>query len=268
MIQWPEGDPRWGTDGGYPRRIASIHQVEISSRCNLKCVYCPSRHLDKPLDVGGSGREKIDITAEHFARALEWAVQFEAEGTQGELALTGVGEALLHPQFVEFVRLAREALPSNLITFSTNGILLTDELCEQLAPYRPAIFVSTHRPEKAGPAINVARRWGLLAGTNTSFATEAFDWAGGVDWEVQIPQDKVTCEFLRVGWAVVLADGRITTCCLDATGGGSVGHITDEIGSLAIGPWGAPGPNGRPVGCEQCHMRVPEASELINVGGG
>jgi Radical SAM superfamily len=243
--------------GGYPRPITSIHQVEISTRCNLRCTYCPSRHLDKPIDKGGSGRAKIDISMAHYKRALDWARYFEDRGTQGELALTGIGEALLHPDFVEFLRLAREALPHNLITFSTNGLLLDDELCSAIEPYQPAVYVSTHRPEKAGPAINAARRHGLLAGTNTAFATEAFDWAGEVKWEVSIPPDTVTCEYLRTGWAVVLSDGRMATCCLDAEGASTVGHVDDEPGSLSIAPWA-----GVKQGCASCHMRVPEAAEL------
>jgi organic radical activating enzyme len=241
----------------YPRPIESIHQIEISSRCNLRCVYCPSKDLDKPVADGGSGRAKEDISMENFERALEWAQHFHHCGTQGELALTGLGEALLHPDFVDFVRLARKALPSNRITFSTNGLLLTEKLVEELAPYRPEIYISLHRPEKAKGAIDAAQKAGLLAATNASFATLAFDWAGQLDWEVSIPEDSVTCEFLRSGWAVVLADGRLTTCCLDATGAGVVGHVADVIGSLSIQPWGTEGGDGRNIGCESCHMVVP-----------
>lgn len=200
----------------------------------------------------------MDISVEHYTRAIEWAVYFRDRGTQGELALTGIGEAILHPMFVEFLRMARKTLPETFITFSTNGLTLTDDLCSRIAPYQPAIFVSTHRPEKAKPAIDAARRWGLLAGTNTSFATGAFDWAGQLDWEVSIPKDAVTCEFLREGWSVVLSDGRMATCCLDATGDSCVGHVDDEIGSLSIAPW-----KGRVAGCETCHMRVPGEGELL-----
>src|ERR1044072_6043239 len=103
----------------YPRPIESIHQIEISSRCNLRCVYCPSKDLDKPVADCGSGREKVDISMAHFERALEWAQQMHVRGTQGELALPGLGEALLHSDFVDFVRLAGAALPQNRINFST-----------------------------------------------------------------------------------------------------------------------------------------------------
>lgn len=237
----------------YPRPITGIHQIEISSRCNLRCRYCPSPKLDKPVERGGMGRAKTDISLDDFARALEWARHFNLKGTQGELALTGIGEALLHPHFVELVRMAREALPSNLITFSTNGLLLTPELCEQLKPYNPRIFVSLHRPEKAKPAVDAARAAGLLELTNSAFVLNAFDWAGAVDWGVT-DSNPPTCEFLVSGWSVVLADGHITTCCLDASGGGVVGSVWDEIGSLSLAPWHD---ERTDTGCSKCHMRVP-----------
>ncbi len=154
--------------------------------------------------------------------------------------------------------MAREALPRNFICFSTNGLLLDDEACRVLREHRVAVFVSLHRPEKAGPAINAARRAGILVDTNASAATSSFDWAGLLadKWQVSAPVGN-PCEYLRSGWGVVLADGRVTACCLDATGAGVVGHVDDRIGSLSIGPWG-----DENVGCEACHERVPDEGEL------
>ena len=236
----------------YPRPIESIHQVEVTSRCDLRCVYCPSPKLDKPVEEGGFGRAKIDISDEHFYRALEWAVHFERQGTQNELALTGIGEPLLHPRLVEYLAAAREALPANPITFSTNGLALAkpsgDELLKRMKPYQPQIYVSTHRPEKAGLAIAKVKKAGLFATENTSFATDgAMDWAGQIDWPVQI-EVTVMCAYLGLGWGVVLSDGRMTRCCYDATGEGSFGHVDDPIGALSTSPWSL---------CEPCHQVVP-----------
>lgn len=238
----------------YPRPLTSIHQCEVTSHCNLRCSYCPSKILPKLRN-----QPATHITLATFERALHWCQHFERLGTQGELSLTGIGETLLHPEWRELVRMAREALPRNFICFSTNGLLLDADACSLLAHYKVAVFVSLHRPEKAGPAINAARRAGILVDTNASAATSSFDWAGLLAdrWEVTAPKGN-PCAYLQRGWGVVLADGRVTTCCLDATGAGVVGHVDDPIGSLSIGPWG-----DEKVGCSACHERTPDESELM-----
>lgn len=239
---------------GYPRPIRSIHQIEPCSRCNLRCRYCPSPKLEQHR-----GQPASFMGRDTYLRALEWAVALNDpnDHMRAELSLTGIGEALMHPDFVWMVETARKALPTNPIVFSTNGILLTDKLAAQLAPYRPSVYVSLHRPEKAKGAIDAARNHGILAGYNPAAATDAFDWAGLLpEWTVTAPP--IPCEFLRSGWAVVLVDGRITACCLDAEGAGVRGHIDDPIGSVSIEPW-----EGKNQGCTDCHMRVPEADELV-----
>ena len=233
----------------YPRPLRSIHQIEITTFCNLRCVYCPS-----PKQPELRQQEPMHMTRETFQRALAWAVALNdaRDPARAELSLTGIGEPLLHPEFVEFVAMARHRLPTQPLVFSTNGILLTEALCATLAPYRPQIHVSLHRPEKAGHAIQAARRYGLLAAYNPAPAIAAFDWAGQVPgWFVSAPP--LVCEFLRSGWGVVLVDGRITTCCLDASAKGVVGHVSDPIESLT-----APGTGIKPFSlCPACHMVQP-----------
>jgi MoaA/NifB/PqqE/SkfB family radical SAM enzyme len=153
------------TSQAYPRPITSVHQIEPISACNLRCVYCPSKDLEEIRN-----QPKMNMGLDVFERALHWCKHFEAQGTQGELSLTGIGETLMHPQWREMVRMAREALPGNYLNFSTNGILLDDAACEHLARYGFRVWVSLHRPEKAGPAMNRAARHGILDGPNASAA--------------------------------------------------------------------------------------------------
>jgi hypothetical protein len=238
----------------YPRPVRSIHQIEVSSHCNLRCRYCPSRKLEDHR-----GQPNQFMTRDTYLRALEWARELNDpdDPMRAELSLTGIGEALMHPDFPWMLEQARRALPTQPLVFSTNGILLTDEYAASIAPYQPQVYVSLHRPEKAKGAIDAARKYGILAGYNPAAATDAFDWAGLLpEWEVTAPP--ITCEFLRSGWAVVLVDGRITACCLDAEGAGVTGHIDDPIGSVSIGPW-----QGKGQGCSTCHMNVPDPSELV-----
>lgn len=228
----------------YPRPVREIHQIELTSRCNLRCHYCPHfPNLPRP---------KEDMTWPTFESSMDLIEYYVRQGTQTELSLTGIGEAVLHPNFLEMVEKSRAVIGfSRMLTITTNGLLFDDKLCAALVPFRPAVFISLHRPEKAGLAIEAAKRHGMLAGINNSFATSAFNWAGvQKNWFVSAP--KIKCEYLRSGWGVILVDGRITTCCLDADGSGVVGTVNDDPKTLMLKPWG-----DDKKGCSACHMEVP-----------
>lgn len=220
--------------------IVQIHQIEVTTRCNLRCKYCPHPKMQRPKD---------DMSWETFEKALKWVRSFLEAGTQRELSFTGIGESTMHPQFPDMLRAAR-ALNANMpIVFSTNGLpTFTEEiasLCQQL---NVGVMVSLHRPEVAGKAIELSKKYGVLKYINTQFADGAFDWAGQVDsWYVSAP--KLVCEYLRSGWGVVLQDGKITTCCLDAENKGVIGTVEDAPGSLWSQPYSL---------CSACHMQLPK----------
>ena len=230
----------------YPRPITEIHQIEPTTFCDLRCVYCPSKDLDK---ARYRGQPRMHMELDVFAAALEWARWFEVHGTQRELNLTGIGETLLHPQLAELCEMARDALPTVPICFSTNGLKLTDDICRMLAEHDITLDVSLHRPEKAGPAIEKAKRHGIFHSANAGASVSSFDWAGQLNWPVSAP--KGPCAWLGIGWANVLVDGRITACCYDAAAKGVVGHVVDDrdkIGTLGIKPFELCGP---------CHLSPP-----------
>jgi len=217
--------------------VTQIHEIELSSRCNLACTYCPNPTMARP---------KIDMDWVDYLRALDVVSHFVEQGTQCELALTGVGEALLHERFAEAVLLARETIGDRLLTFSTNGILLSDELLEQIKPAEPIIFVSLHRPEVGALALQRARAHGLQVTHNYAFATSSLNWAGQVDWPVSAPRS--VCEYLRSGWAVIRADGNIGTCCWDAESDHSlIGNIWQDPSTLRTAPHKA---------CESCSLVI------------
>lgn len=226
------------------RPITQIHEIELSSLCNLACVYCPNPTLKRP---------KINMDWGTYLRALECVKRFCDQGTQGELALTGVGEALLHPRFAEAVALARKCIgPQRPLTFSTNGLLLDDALLEKIKQHRPEVYVSLHRPEAAGPAVQRLRAHGMNANVNAGFATSALNWVGEVDWMVSHPP--ITCEYLRSGWCVVRADGTVGTCCWDAESeSGRIGTIWSDPAGWYTAPH---------VACDGCSLSVPEEMKL------
>jgi hypothetical protein len=220
-----------------PRPINAIHQIEITSRCNLKCSYCPSPNL---------GRPKVDMTNSVFDRALQWVKHYVAIGKQNELNLAGIGESTIHPQFIDFLARARGMFPTIKIIFATNGIQITEEQVAQMAPYNPEVWVSLHQPKKAAEAVSLYRKYDLLKGISIDPSVNANDWAGQVKWKNDFPGD-MACQWLRSGKVMVMADGRITTCCLDATGAGVIGHVDDQIGSIQSKPYDL---------CKTCHQEI------------
>lgn len=223
------------------QRITRIHQIEITTRCNLRCVYCPSPNLP---------RAKADMDVATFERALEWVRHYleTPGGTQDSLSLTGIGEPTLHPMFLEFCQLARKALPQGFIHLATNGILLTEEVAATLALIGVKVDISLHVPEKARHAVDIAKRYGILHHVNPGAIVSGIDWAGQIkNWRVTAPV--TVCQYLEQGWGCVLVDGRITTCCMDADGSGVVGHVMESIEPKYLKPYGL---------CKACHLKVPE----------
>ena len=182
-----------------------------------------------------------------FERTLEHLAYLCAKGTQGEVSLTGIGEAILHPRFIEAAFRVREIVQGRQITMATNGVAITPELAEVVARLRIVTYVSTHRPEKAGVAYNLLKKAGAITGLNTAFVDSSIDWAGQMKWEASAP--KGTCNYLGLGWAVVRQDGTLNACCMDAHGKFKLASVWDELGSLVTHPIGL---------CGSCHLSVPK----------
>jgi hypothetical protein len=203
----------------------------------LACRYCPHPKLERP---------KEDMSWETFERTLEHVQYLCEKGTQGEVSLTGIGEAILHPRFVEAVSRVREVIGGRQITLATNGVDMTPELAAVLAKLRVVTYVSTHRPEKAGVAWKILKDAGAITGLNTAFVDSSIDWAGQTKWHVAAKSHD--CTYLGLGWAVVRQDGSVNACCMDAHGKHKLASVWDELGSMMT----------RPIGlCGSCHLTVP-----------
>lgn len=222
-------------------RVQSLHQIEITSRCNLRCKYCPHPHMTRP---------KVDMNMETFERCLHWVRRFVKEGTQGpELNLAGIGESTLHPEFEDMVRLARLAVQDKVrLILATNGIEIVKRpaLAEVLSRYDVYTWVSLHRPEKGGPAVEILKEAGVLKGVSADPSLASINWAGQVEWFVSTPTAGEPCMWLRDGKVMVMADGRVTRCCLDAEGEGVIGDVHEIcLTEKEVSPYSL---------CDGCHL--------------
>ena len=222
-------------------KLSSIHQIEITNRCNLACIYCVHRIMK---------RKQEDMTLDIFEKTLELCKFLWRRGTQQELWLHGLGESLLHPEFLTYCELARKKLPGLIIRVSTNGVDLTKEHCEVMRKLEIRLHISMHKPELLQKAPTYAHDAGILEFLGCNPVTEANDWAGQVEWRKH-PQNDL-CGWLVNGWGLAYANGDITTCCVDCEGDGIIGHINQPIGELVeleMKPYKL---------CPNCNLTVPE----------
>lgn len=209
--------------------MRTIHQIEVTSRCNLACVYCAHSKMSRP---------KVDITDALFERALKWIDFFVARGTQdrSEINLSGVGETLLHPKIADYVAEIRDRYGESICIFvPTNGLMLTEDLAARLAPHRPELHFSTHVPAKVAAPIALAKRYGLFGSAALSPAVTPMNWAGQVDWISD--GRRFPCRFLVAREGFISSTGAILTCCLDITGESQVGHVMDEPTEIPTRRW-------------------------------
>lgn len=212
------------SDVTYPRPMVSIAQIEFTTHCNLKCVYCPSPQKMRPHE---------HLSRENFGHVMKWLRRFVAAGTQRDVWLHGIGESMLNPDFHAMVGEMRAEFPALLLALSSNGILLRtenggEENCAALARNRVAVDISVHRTDLIGNGILNARKFKILKTLTAGPALEPVDWAGQIKWASAEPRRP--CHFMRLGHALVYADGRITTCCVDARGYGVFAHVADDAG--------------------------------------
>lgn len=229
--------------------LTEIHQIEITSRCNLRCKYCVHPTM---------ARAKEDMTLKTFGRSLELAITLaRSRGIKRqELNIAGIGESTLHPDFINILALClSQTSPRFDVVLATNGLLVTDELAQEMRKWVDKFsalggtlktWVSLHRPEKAGPAVEALKRVGLLAGISSDPALASVDWAGQLAWPVSTPAKGGPCPWIRNGWGFVAANGDVLTCCFDGSGVGKVGTVWDDPGEMMVKPYEL---------CKACHLK-------------
>jgi hypothetical protein len=171
-----------------------------------------------------------------FKHALYWAKFFIEKNGPHELNLAGIGESTMHPRLPEYLSWARGYMGwEQDLLFATNGVAMTEELAKAIAPFRPRIWVSLHRPEKGGPAVEILKKYGLIAGISVDSSVAATNWAGQVKWHVSV--ERRQCEWVRMGKVIVFSDGRVSRCSYDGSGIGVIATVRDDLTQFQTSPY-------------------------------
>ena len=104
-----------------PERII----VEPTNGCNLGCAYCGNKDMIRPWTY-----MPLDV----YERLLDEMVEHDIR----RMTLHTIGEPTLHPRIAEMVRMATAR--GRVVTMSTNGTLMKEELARDLVRAAPAIL--------------------------------------------------------------------------------------------------------------------------------
>lgn len=112
----------------FPKRI----EIELASACNLRCVYCPRKHLG-----GLGGFIKMGL----FQKIVDEASEYP----ETIIVLHRRGESLLHPGFAEICRYIKGKFRE--IQIATNAVLLDDNKSRALIDSVTFVSFSMDIPE-------------------------------------------------------------------------------------------------------------------------
>lgn len=125
-----------------PYKVKTL-QIEITTLCNFRCQMCL---------YANTGSIDIDASTELARQSMESSV-FEKLARDvfpalDRVILYGLGEPLMHPQFLSLLEMSRRHLPEHArIEFTTNGSLLTPAYLDAMRPYQLyRIIVSLDSP--------------------------------------------------------------------------------------------------------------------------
>lgn len=96
-------------------------QIETSTACNGKCVFCPRGKLKEHGTMDDEVFNKIILDLQGFPALAMVNIQGNA------------GEPFCDPKFLDRLEYARQALPNASLEFYTNGSLLTEPIVDRLA---------------------------------------------------------------------------------------------------------------------------------------
>jgi hypothetical protein len=225
----------------------TLHQIEITSHCNLQCPYCLHPVMTRP---------KAHMTTHTWLQCLRWLQSFVEAGTQTELNLNGTGEPTLHPRLPQMALEARAVLgPRRRMLLTTNGVAVTPALVEALKPAQPTVYVSLHRPEQAEQAVYLFGQAGMLEQCVMDPIAGPNSWAGQVAWPDRINvggAGRPVCPWLSRGWLFVASDGTCYSCCYANGDSPVIGHMDEPCHGVTPAPFRL---------CEACWQRPPHYNE-------
>ncbi len=113
------------------KQHACLGIIEVNSNCNLDCPICFADSGHQP--------DGFSLTMEQVEEGLDAFVRAEGEP---EVVMFSGGEPTIHPQILDFIRMAKDK-GVHMVTLNTNGIRLAHDrrFLAELAELKPTIYM-------------------------------------------------------------------------------------------------------------------------------
>lgn len=111
-----------------------VVNLETINRCNSTCDFCCA---NKNCDERPFAKMSMELFTSIIDQLADW-------GYENRLTLYGNNEPWMDTRIVELHKYAREKLPKAHIFMSTNGLLLTPEKVDQIAPYINELIINNY----------------------------------------------------------------------------------------------------------------------------
>lgn len=112
----------------------NVVNLETINRCNSTCSFCTANKNAEKRPFAKMDEELFKSIIDQLA---DW-------GYRNRLTLYGNNEPWMDTRIVEFHKYAREKLPDAHIFMSTNGLLMTPEKLDQIAPYIDELILNNY----------------------------------------------------------------------------------------------------------------------------
>lgn len=119
------------------------NQLPVSSVCNGRCIFCSNKM--NPFPIFNEGFRPLEDIKKGLALLSGNSEIRMGDSLPGRIS---EGEALLHPEIIDILKLVRERFPSTPIQISTNGVILDEEMAEKLVPFKPMKFTVSYHSDK------------------------------------------------------------------------------------------------------------------------
>lgn len=100
-------------------------QLEVSTRCNSNCLFCPRAEViesgkRREADIEWQTLERIVESLSEFNRRFKW------------ISISGLGEPLIYPRLVDAIKLIKSRFRKVPLKTNTNALLLRGQLAERI----------------------------------------------------------------------------------------------------------------------------------------